>query len=148
MNIIDDIKQQTSYPANLPAIAVRDVVMFPGMSLPISVDRQKSVMAIELALGTTGKYIIAVSQKAAETEEPTADDIYKFGVLAEITQSLKMPDGSMKVFLQGIARAKINNLEFNPVAKCWYANAEYPSDDTKLRPLCAKLWISLKNTPW
>lgn len=131
MNIIDDIKQQTSYPANLPAIAVRDVVMFPGMSLPISVDRQKSVMAIELALGTTGKYIIAVSQKAAETEEPTADDIYKFGVLAEITQSLKMPDGSMKVFLQGIARAKINNLEFNPVAKCWYANAEYPSDDTK-----------------
>ena len=88
-------------------------------------------MAIELALGTTGKYIIAVSQKAAETEEPTADDIYKFGVLAEITQSLKMPDGSMKVFLQGIARAKINNLEFNPVAKCWYANAEYPSDDTK-----------------
>lgn len=131
MNIIDDIKQQTSYPANLPAIAVRDVVMFPGMSLPISVDRQKSVMAIELALGTTGKYIIAVSQKAAETEEPTANDIYKFGVLAEITQSLKMPDGSMKVFLQGIARAKINNLEFNPVAKCWYANAEYPSDDTK-----------------
>lgn len=131
MNIIDDIKQQTSYPANLPAIAVRDVVMFPGMSLPISVDRQKSVMAIELALGTTGKYIIAVSQKAAETEEPTADDIYKFGVLAEITQSLKMPDGSMKVFLQGIARAQINNLEFNPVAKCWYANAEYPSDDTK-----------------
>lgn len=131
MNIIDDIKQQTSYPANLPAIAVRDVVMFPGMSLPISVDRQKSVMAIELALGTTGKYIIAVSQKAAETEEPTANDIYKFGVLAEITQSLKMPDGSMKVFLQGIARAKINNLEFNPVAKCWYANAEYPADDTK-----------------
>ncbi|MGN0023719.1 MAG: endopeptidase La [Elusimicrobiaceae bacterium] len=131
MNIIDDIKQQTSYPANLPAIAVRDVVMFPGMSLPISVDRQKSVMAIELALGTTGKYIIAVSQKAAETEEPTADDIYKFGVLAEITQSLKMPDGSMKVFLQGIARAKINNLEFNPVAKCWYANAEYPTDETK-----------------
>lgn len=131
MNIIDDIKQQTSYPANLPAIAVRDVVMFPGMSLPISVDRQKSVMAIELALGATGKYIIAVSQKAAETEDPTADDIYKFGVLAEITQSLKMPDGSMKVFLQGIARAKINNLEFNPVAKCWYANAEYPADDTK-----------------
>lgn len=132
MNIIDDIKNETSsYPANLPAIAIRDVVMFPGMSLPISVDRQKSVMAIELALGTSGKYIIAVSQKAAEIDEPTADDIYKFGVLAEITQSLKMPDGSMKVFLQGIARAKINDLQFNPVAKCWYANAEYPVDNTQ-----------------
>ena len=132
MNIIDDIKKETSsYPANLPAIAIRDVVMFPGMSLPISVDRQKSVMAIELALGTSGKYIIAVSQKAAEIDEPTADDIYKFGVLAEITQSLKMPDGSMKVFLQGIARAKINDLQFNPVAKCWYANVEYPVDNTQ-----------------
>ncbi len=132
MNIIDDINKETSsYPANLPAIAIRDVVMFPGMSLPISVDRQKSVMAIELALGTSGKYIIAVSQKAAEIDEPTADDIYKFGVLAEITQSLKMPDGSMKVFLQGIARAKINDLQFNPVAKCWYANVEYPVDNTQ-----------------
>ena len=130
MNMTDDIKQETLYPANLPAIAIRDVVMFPGMSLPISVDRQKSVMAVELALGTTGKYIIAVSQKVAEINDPKAEDIYKFGVLAEITQSLKMPDGSMKVFLQGIARAKINNLEFNPIAKCWYANAQYPSDNT------------------
>ena len=131
MNMTDDIKQETLYPANLPAIAIRDVVMFPGMSLPISVDRQKSVMAVELALGTTGKYIIAVSQKVAEINDPKAEDIYKFGVLAEITQSLKMPDGSMKVFLQGIARAKINNLEFNPIAKCWYANAQYPSDNTQ-----------------
>ncbi len=131
MNIIDDIKQETAFPVNLPAIAVRDVVMFPGMSLPISVDRQKSVMAIELALGTTGKYIIAVSQKAPEIDEPKAEDIFSFGVLAEITQSLKMPDGSMKVFLQGIARAKINKLDFNPVAKCWYANVEYPVDNTK-----------------
>ncbi len=130
MNMINDIKKETgTFPTSLPAIAVRDVVMFPGMSLPISVDRQKSVMAIELALGTTGKYIIAVSQKAAEVNEPKVNDIYKFGVLAEITQSLKMPDGSMKVFLQGICRAKVENLTFNPVAKCWYADVSYPQED-------------------
>jgi ATP-dependent Lon protease len=132
MNMINDVKKETdTNPKNLPAIVVRDVVMFPGMSLPISVDRPKSVAAIELALGTTGKYIIAVSQKTAEIEDPKEEDLFKFGVLAEITQSLKMPDGSMKVFLQGVARAKITKLEFNPVAKCWYAEAEYPHDDTQ-----------------
>ncbi len=131
MNVMNDIKKETeNMPLALPAIAIRDVVMFPGMSLPISVDRTKSVQAIEIALGNIGKYIIAVSQKAAEIEEPKEADIFKFGVLAEITQSLKMPDGSMKVFLQGISRAKINNLEFNPVAKCWFAHVEYPKDDT------------------
>ncbi|MDR0952693.1 MAG: endopeptidase La [Elusimicrobiota bacterium] len=130
--MINDVKKETdTNPKNLPAIVVRDVVMFPGMSLPISVDRPKSVAAIELALGTTGKYIIAVSQKTAEIEDPKEEDLFKFGVLAEITQSLKMPDGSMKVFLQGVARAKITKLEFNPVAKCWYAEAEYPHDDTQ-----------------
>lgn len=131
MNLINDIKNEgTDTPKSLPAIAIRDVVMFPGMSLPISVDRKKSVMAIELALGTTGKYIIAVSQKTPEVEDPKAQDIYSFGVLAQITQSLKMPDGSMKVFLQGIARASLTKLDFNPVAGCWYAEANYPVDNT------------------
>ena len=59
MNMIDDIKKETeNMPLALPAIAIRDVVMFPGMSLPISVDRTKSVQAIEIALGNIGKYII------------------------------------------------------------------------------------------
>ena len=130
MNIIDDIKKESIFPARLPAIVIRDVVMFPGMSLPISVDRKKSVMAIELALGTTGKYVLSVSQKIAEIQDPTAEEIYRFGVLSEITQSLKMPDGSMKIFLQGIARAKINNLTFDNIAKCWFAEVSYPKDDT------------------
>ncbi len=130
-NLADDIKkEEQTLPKSLPAIAIRDVVMFPGMSLPISVDRTKSVMAIELALGTTGKYIIAVSQKSAEVKDPKPEDIFKFGVLAEITQSLKMPDGTMKVFLQGLLRAKINNIAFNPMAKSWFAEAEYPKDDS------------------
>ena len=129
MDLTNDIKKESIFPSRLPAIVIRDVVMFPGMSLPISVDRKKSVMAIELALGTTGKYVLSVSQKIAEIDDPSADDIYKFGVLSEITQSLKMPDGSMKVFLQGLSRAKINNLAFDNVAKCWFAEVTYPKDD-------------------
>ena len=131
MDLTNDIKKESIFPSRLPAIVIRDVVMFPGMSLPISVDRKKSVMAIELALGTTGKYVLSVSQKIAEIDDPTADDIYKFGVLSEITQSLKMPDGSMKVFLQGLSRAKINNLAFDNVAKCWFAEVSYPQDDAE-----------------
>ena len=120
---------QQNFPPRLPVITIRDVVMFPGMSLPISVNRPKSVMAVEVALGAPGKYIIALSQKQAEVEDPKEDDLFKFGVLAQITQSLKMPDGSMKVFLQGISRAVIENLEYNPLAKCWFAQVSYPKEE-------------------
>lgn len=126
----EEIKEnEQNFPPRLPVITIRDVVMFPGMSLPISVNRPKSVMAVEVALGAPGKYIIALSQKQAEVEDPKENDLFKFGVLAQITQSLKMPDGSMKVFLQGISRAAIENLEFNPLAKCWFAQVSYPKEE-------------------
>jgi ATP-dependent Lon protease len=125
----EEIKQEQTFPLRLPVITIRDVVMFPGMSLPISVNRKKSVMAVEVALGAPGKYIIALSQKQAEVEDPKENDLYKFGVLAQITQSLKMPDGSMKVFLQGLSRAAIQQLEFNPLAKCWFAQVSYPKEE-------------------
>ena len=125
----EEINEENNFPQRLPVITIRDVVMFPGMSLPISVNRPKSVMAVEVALGAPGKYIIALSQKQAEVEDPKENDLFKFGVLAQITQSLKMPDGSMKVFLQGISRAAIENLEFNPLAKCWFAQVSYPKEE-------------------
>lgn len=125
----EEIREEQTFPQRLPVITIRDVVMFPGMSLPISVNRPKSVMAVEVALGAPGKYIIALSQKQAEVDDPKENDLFKFGVLAQITQSLKMPDGSMKVFLQGISRAEIKNLEFNPLAKCWFAQVSYPKEE-------------------
>lgn len=118
-------KKLLSLPTTVPAVVIRDVVMFPGMSLPLSVDREKSVIAIELALEAPGKYVLAVSQKQAEIEDPKENEIYHFGVLGEITQSLKMPDGSIKVFLQGIARARVNTLEINPMTNTWFANVTY-----------------------
>lgn len=125
----EEIREENNFPQRLPVITIRDVVMFPGMSLPISVNRPKSVMSVEVALGAPGKYIIALSQKQAEVDDPKENDLFKFGVLAQITQSLKMPDGSMKVFLQGISRAEIKNLEFNPLAKCWFALVSYPKEE-------------------
>ena len=122
-----------SLPTVVPAVAIRDVVMFPGMNLPLSVDRPKSVSAVEIALHTPGSYILAVSQKAAEIEDPKENEIYHFGVLSEITQSLKMPDGTLKVFLQGIVRAKVEKLELNTVANSWFGTVQYieePEDNS------------------
>ena len=89
----EEIKKQTlSLPTVIPAVAIRDVVMFPGMNLPLSVDREKSIVAVELALESEGRYILALSQKNAEVDNPKESDIYHFGVVAEITQNIKMPD--------------------------------------------------------
>ncbi|MBR3632618.1 MAG: endopeptidase La [Elusimicrobiaceae bacterium] len=128
-----------SLPTVVPAVAIRDVVMFPGMNLPLSVDRPKSVVAIELALETPNKYVLALSQKSAEVDEPKAEDIYHFGVLSEITQSLKMPDGSVKVFLQGLVRAKVEKLELHPVTRTWFATVEYIEEKEDNSPVVQAL---------
>lgn len=132
-------KRTLSLPQVVPAVAIRDVVMFPGMSLPLSVDRPKSVSAIELALAAPGKYVLALSQKSAEVDDPAAEDIYHFGVLAEITQSLKMPDGSLKVFLQGLVRAKVEKLEFNQPAGAWFATVRYIEEQEDDSPVVQAL---------
>ncbi len=122
-----------SLPNQVQVVAVRDVVMFPGMNLPLSVDRAKSIAAIELALQTPGRYIVAVSQKNAEQDDPKAEGLYHFGVVCQITQNLRMPNGSLKVFLQGLVRTKLNDLQVNPNTNCWVAKAQYieePEDDS------------------
>ncbi len=133
------MKKTLSLPGVVPAVVIRDVVMFPGMNLPLSVDRPKSILAIDYALQGEGKYILALSQKVAEVDNPTADDIYQFGVLSEITQSLKMPDGSVKVFLQGLVRAKVEKLEMNPVADTWFAAVRYIEEPDDHSPVVQAL---------
>ena len=132
-------KTTLSLPTVVPAVAIRDVVMFPGMSLPLSVDREKSIAAVELALNTPEKYILAVSQKNAEIEDPKESDIYHFGVIAQITQNLKMPDGSMKIFLQGLARARVTKLEMNSITGSWFATVEYIEEEEDDSPVVQAL---------
>ncbi len=135
-----EITQKTlSLPTVVPAVAIRDVVMFPGMNLPLSVDRAKSVVAIELALEAPGKYVLALSQKAAEIEDPQENEIFHFGVLSKITQSLKMPDGTIKVFLQGLVRAKVQKLELNPATGTWFATVDYIEEQEDNSPVVQAL---------
>ena len=121
-------------PARLPLLAVRDVVMFPYMVLPLSVGRPKSVKAIEAAMAKHGKWLVVAAQKDVAVEDPKAEDVYGLGVLVEVVQYLKMPDGTLKVFLQGHARASVSAMEFSAADGHWEAGLTYPETPAKMTP--------------
>ena len=91
----------------VPLLPLRDVVVFPHTVMPLFVGRKSSVNAITQAMGTN-KYIFLVAQKDEKTENPGNDDLHQVGTLATILQMLKLPDGTIKVLVEGIKRAKIN----------------------------------------
>jgi len=122
-----------SYPAALPAIAIRDVVMFPYMALPLSVDRPKSVAAIEAGLAE-GKYILALAQKKPNVNDPAPEDLYDYGVVSSISQSLKMPDGTMRVFLEGRRRARVKKISLDKGQTCLRAEVEYVTEPADKGP--------------
>ena len=93
----------------LPVLPLRDVVVFPYMVMPLFVGRAKSIRALDEAMNE-GKQLLLVSQKQADLEEPTVDDVFDIGTIANIIQLLKLPDGTVKVLVEGQQRAKINQL--------------------------------------
>jgi ATP-dependent Lon protease len=127
-------KKETPRPARLPLLAVRDVVMFPHMTLPLSVGRPKSVKAIEAAMAKHDKLLVVAAQKDVGVEDPKADDVYKVGVLVEVSQYLKMPDNTLKVFLEGHARAEVGAMEFSEADGHWSAELRYPEEAAKPAP--------------
>src|SRR5579862_7678092 len=115
-----------SKPTRLPLLAVRDVVVFPHMSLPLSVGREKSIKALEAAAPL--KRVFVVSQRQAAVEDPEAKDLFTVGVLAEIVQSIKMPDGTLKVFLQGVCRARALKPKLDEAKGYWETDLELPEE--------------------
>ncbi|RUM81309.1 MAG: endopeptidase La, partial [Candidatus Thioglobus sp.] len=91
----------------VPLLPLRDVVVFPHTVMPLFVGRKSSVNAITQAMGTN-KYIFLVAQKDEKTENPVNDDLHQVGTLATILQMLKLPDGTIKVLVEGVKRAKID----------------------------------------
>lgn len=96
----------------IPVLPLRDVVVFPYMVMPLFVGREKSIASLEEAM-ENGKQLLLVSQKVAELEQPTVDDVYGVGTVANIIQLLNLPDGTVKVLVEGQQRAKISHLEDN-----------------------------------
>src|SRR5882672_9196045 len=93
-----------SAPNEYPLLPLRDVVVFPHMVIPLFVGRFKSIKAMEMAM-EAGKSILLVAQKSAAKDEPGAEDLYKIGCISNILQMLKLPDGTVKVLVEGNQRA-------------------------------------------
>ncbi len=94
----------------LPLLPLRDVVVFPHMVIPLFVGRPKSIKALESAM-EAGKGILLVAQKSAAKDEPEAGDLYGIGCISNILQMLKLPDGTVKVLVEGTKRARIEKVE-------------------------------------
>jgi len=105
----------------LPLLPLRDVVVYPHLVIPLFVGRTKSVKALELA-SEGNKQILLVAQKFASKDDPEAGDLHEVGTVATVLQMLKLPDGTVKVLVEGVQRAKIS--EFTETEECFAARAE------------------------
>ncbi|MDQ3617518.1 MAG: endopeptidase La [Pseudomonadota bacterium] len=95
---------------DLPVLPLRDVVVFPHMVIPLFVGRDKSIRALDLAM-EADKRILLVAQKSADVDDPGADDLYAVGTLAHVLQLLKLPDGTIKVLVEGVSRVQVEKVD-------------------------------------
>ena len=89
-----------------PILPLRDIVVFPSMVVPLFVGREKSIKALQEVM-KTDKSIVLVTQKNSEIDDPNSKDLYQFGCLSKVLQLLKLPDGTVKVLVEGEKRIKI-----------------------------------------
>ena len=99
-------------PEILPVLPLRDIVIFPYMIFPVLVGREQSIRAANYALENT-KYIFLATQKKSNIEDPKKDDIYREGTIAKIVQILKLPNGLMKILVDGLLQGKIREFTGN-----------------------------------
>ncbi len=96
----------------IPVLPLRDIVVFPNMVAPLFVGREQSVNALNYVM-TSDKKIFLLSQKNSKVDNPNKENLYSFGTVAKIIQLLKLPDGTLKVLVEGIQRAKVDKINFN-----------------------------------
>ena len=121
----------------IPVLPLRDIVVFPHMVVPLFVGRDKSVNALEKVMAGD-KRIMLITQKNASVDDPKKDDLFDFGTIANVLQLLKLPDGTVKVLVEGIQRASINMFTDNDsylVSKVDLIDENNDSTDKKLRAL-------------
>ena len=98
---------------SIPVLPLRDVVVYPNMVVPLFVGRPKSIKALEEAMNNNDKKILLVTQVSSDIDDPIPTELYTVGCIANILQLLKLPDGTMKVLVEGISRSKIFNVSDN-----------------------------------
>src|SRR6059036_2194794 len=102
----DAPEDQLRIPKELPVLPLRDIVVYPFIIVPLSVSRERSIKAVDQAL-SENRMILLVSQKDSQVEEPTEKDLFTTGTVGVIMRMLKLPDGRIRVLVQGVCRAKI-----------------------------------------
>src|SRR5712692_4091632 len=104
-----ELDQQLQIPDELPLLPLRDIVIYPFMIVPLFVSRERSIRAVDEALGEN-RMILLVCQKDLDKEEPQQDDLYSVGTVAVIMRMLKLPDGRIRILVQGISRARVEEV--------------------------------------
>ena len=115
---------KTTVVENVPVLPLRDVVVYPHMVIPLFVGREKSIQALDVAM-KGDKRIMLIAQKQADVDDPGVDDLYRIGTIATILQLLKLPDGTVKVLVEGVERVRIDRLHAG----------EYYSADVTFQPV-------------
>jgi ATP-dependent Lon protease len=118
---MSDSQEKEAEPTQYPLLPLRDVVVFPHMVIPLFVGRPKSIKAMETAM-EAGKSILLVAQKSAAKDDPGPEDMYEIGCISNILQMLKLPDGTVKVLVEGGSRARIG--EITDLKSHWVAEAK------------------------
>ena len=95
----------------IPLLPLRDVVVYPNMVVPLFVGRTKSIKSLEDAMNNHNKTIMLVTQLSADVNDPVESELYEIGCTATILQLLKLPDGTMKVLVEGLTRARVSKIE-------------------------------------
>jgi ATP-dependent Lon protease len=108
-------------PSELPLLPLRDIVIYPFMIVPLFVSREKSIRAVDKALGED-RMILLTCQKDLDKEEPQQDDLYKVGTVAVIMRMLKLPDGRIRILVQGVSRAQVDSV--NSEGECLQAKLQ------------------------
>lgn len=114
-------------PRLMPLLPLRGMLVFPGMIINLDVVRERSIHAVEAAM-TSDKQILLVSQKEAVTMEPGQKDLFKYGVIAEIKQLLKLPSGALRILVEGLARAKVETIIEAPAVDTYFQANALPMD--------------------
>src|SRR5213593_4500104 len=105
-----DLDLALQIPSELPLLPLRDIVIYPFMIVPLFVSRERSIRAVDEALGEN-RMILLACQKDLDKEEPQQEDLYTVGTVAVIMRMLKLPDGRIRILVQGISRANIESVD-------------------------------------
>ncbi|HMK48961.1 MAG TPA: endopeptidase La [Thermodesulfovibrionales bacterium] len=142
LDVEQKVDKEVEIPDTLPVLPVRDIVVFPYMILPLFVGREMSIKAIEHSL-STNRMVLLLTQKDLNVENPTPDDLFKIGTVALVMRMLKLPDGRVKILVQGLSKARALNYEqTEPFFK---ANIE-TIPDQKTEPLSIEDEALVRNT--